>query len=224
MTQNIEAQSPQTSAAATAKNRGFDRFANSVRLLLSPPQSADALLGQLSGKRVAIVGNALSLGDKTYGADIDAHDLVVRFNGVKLPREVSHGRQTDWVATAIAFPEALAQAHGVRTVLWMTPNRKNLAPWMVKRGGAGFYLHSPERHADLGARLGAPRPSTGVMVIDLVMQSADVKVVSVFGFDFFASTSLSGAHTAASAPHDFAKERVFVQQRAAADPRLVLMT
>ena len=182
------------------------------------------MLGRLAGKRVAIVGNAQSLAEKTYGAAIDGHDIVIRFNGVRIPSTVSHGARTDWVATAIPFDAADARRHGVKAVLWMTPNRKNLAPWMVRRAEAELYLHPPARNADLAARLGAARPSTGAMVIDLVLQSPDVAQVGVFGFDFFASQSLSGNHTAATAPHDFAKERDFVQKLAANDAKLSLMT
>jgi len=34
----------------------------------------------IKGKTVAVVGNALSLFDNNYGADIDKHDVVIRFN------------------------------------------------------------------------------------------------------------------------------------------------
>lgn len=56
---------------------------------LSAPQSA--VLGDLAGKRIALVGNARALADTRHGAQIDAADLVIRINRAPIPSAESHG-------------------------------------------------------------------------------------------------------------------------------------
>ena len=202
--------------------RRLNRLENDLRLWTRPPLSQASLLAQLDGKTVAIVGNAYSLSEKSFGAEIDSHDVVIRFNGAGIPDVRSHGRRADWMATGIPFTPEMARAYGVKAVLWMSPNRKNLPPWMSRRAIADFYVHRPQESDRLAAELGVSRPSSGAMIIDLVLRNQRVKAVSLYGFDFFATLSYSGGHTAATAPHDFAKERRFVEALAARDQRLSL--
>ena len=53
--------------------------------------------------------------------------------------------------------------------------------------------------------------------------SALFMLVSLYGFDFFASLSLSGSRTAAQVPHDFGGERSYVEALLAQDPRFRLI-
>lgn len=199
--------------------RRVARWKNTLRLLFTRTMSREALLAGVRGKTVAVVGNASSLAGTEYGAEIDSHDIVVRFNAVRIPHTKSHGEKTDWIATAVAFNAALATKRGVKNILWMTPSLKNLPAWML-RGKFPLYLHPPAANKNLGERLGAARPTSGLMLVDLLMSSPDVKSVTMYGFDFFATPSLNGRHTAATAPHDFAKEAAFVNDLAARDARL----
>ena len=66
--------------------------------------------------------------------------------------------------------------------------------------------------------LAAP-PTTGAMMIDLCLRSGLARL-DLYGFDFFASRSLSGSRSAEQVPHDFAAEAAWVEDRAARDPRL----
>ena len=59
------------------------------------------------------------------------------------------------------------------------------------------------------------------MMIDLLARSPAAKI-TLYGFDFFTSLSLSGSRTAAQVPHDFAAERAFVDALLARDPRFSL--
>ncbi|WP_286789889.1 glycosyltransferase family 29 protein, partial [Thioclava sp. UBA3469] len=60
--------------------------------------SQKALLGDLAGKSVALVGNARALAEGQAGAAIDAHDVVIRINRAPMPSAESHGTRTDWLA------------------------------------------------------------------------------------------------------------------------------
>lgn len=175
------------------------------------------VMARLRG-RIALVGNARSLGERHHGAEIDAADLVIRINRAPMPEPGSHGTRVDVLALAVAIgPDDLARLDPA-LVLWMSHKRKRL-PWHVARR-AGFALPPLDGFARLRAQLGAP-PTTGLMMIDLLAQSRAAQV-TLYGFDFFDSQSLTGSRTAAQVPHDFLGERAFVQALIARDPRFSL--
>ena len=181
---------------------------------LSVPQ-AD-LLTAAAGKQVALVGNARALSDQRHGAAIDAADLVMRINRAPMTAADSHGTRTDWLALAVRLPRADRERLDPRRILWMSPKRKRL-DWATARS-PGFYLHPLADCRALAQALGAP-PSTGIMAIELLLR-ARVASLTLYGFDFFVSRSLSGSRSAAQVPHDFATEAAWVRARAGADPRL----
>lgn len=176
-----------------------------------------AINAGLAGKSVAIVGNARALADTSNGADIDAADLVIRLNGAPMTSPESHGTRTDWLAISVPVPTLSERKP--RRILWMSPKRKHLS-WAVARS-PGFYLHDPADWHALAERLGS-RPSTGAMTIDLVA-GAPAARITLYGFDFFASKSLSGRREAAQVPHDFAAEARMVRHLLAADTRFTLV-
>lgn len=181
---------------------------------LSVPQ-AD-LLAAAGGRHVALVGNARALSGQRQGAAIDAADLVVRINRAPMPSPESHGSRTDWLALAVRLPSADRRRLDPARILWMSPKRKRL-DWTTVRS-SGFYLHPLADHRALAGALGAP-PSTGIMAIALLLR-APLASLSLYGFDFFASQSLSGSRSAAQVPHDFAAESAWVRARAQSDARL----
>jgi hypothetical protein len=177
------------------------------------------LMTELAGKRVALVGNARSLSESTRGAAIDAAELVIRINRAPMPSPASHGTRTDWLALATSIGREDLDRIRPGRLLWMSHKRKRLA-WGVA-SSPGFYLHPLEDFARLKARLGAP-PTTGLMLIDLCAASA-LSSLTLYGFDFFASLSLTGSRTAGQVPHDFGAERAFVEALAARDGRIALV-
>lgn len=171
-----------------------------------------------AGQRIAVVGNARSLGEKALGADIDAHDIVLRMNSAPQPAPHSHGTRTDWLATSIPLKsDRLAQLSPDR-LLWMTRKRKRLPYDYARRNG--FFLNPPAPMDCLSQKLGGP-PSTGMMVLEL-MHSLPFETISVYGFDFFKSLSNSGRRTAEQVPHDFGAEQSYSTQLFASDPRFHL--
>ncbi|MFT4014485.1 MAG: glycosyltransferase family 29 protein [Paracoccus sp. (in: a-proteobacteria)] len=176
-----------------------------------------ALLDDLAGKRVALVGNARALAKTDHGARIDAADLVIRINRAPMPGAASHGTRTDWLALAVRLGAGDRARLKPRRVLWMSPKRKRL-DW-TSAASHGFYLHPLPDYAALKARIGAP-PTTGAMMIDLLARS-DMAALELYGFDFFASLSLSGGRTARQVPHDFGAESKWVETLILADRRIV---
>ena len=174
---------------------------------------------QLRGTSVALVGNARRPGPAGQGAMIEAADLVIRLNRAPMPAEDSHGQRTDILALATAISAAdLARIQPGR-ILWMSHKRKRL-PWTVAQS-PGFHLPGLAAFHRLQTALGAP-PSTGLMLIDLLARS-EAREISLYGFDFFTSLSLSGRRAATQVPHDFAAERDFVEALIARDPRFRLI-
>lgn len=181
---------------------------------LSVPQSD--LLAALAGLSVALVGNARALAEARQGAQIDAHDVVVRINRAPMPSVASHGARTDWLMLATRLPEADRARLHPRRLLWMSHKRKRLD--YATATSPGFYLHPLADHARLARVLGAP-PSTGAMAVDLLLQS-ELARLDLYGFDGFASKSLSGRREAGQVPHDFSSESAWMADRAGADPRM----
>jgi hypothetical protein len=172
----------------------------------------------LQGRTVALVGNSRALSERDHGAEIDAHDIVIRCNRAPIFHIRSHGARTDWIATSAEIPENLPGIKGASHILWMSPRRNRMPLWLLRF--ARLFVNSEENNRRLAALTGA-RPSTGMMVIDLLMRSACASI-DLYGFDFFQSQSVSGSQTKASAPHDFDGEEKLVRAWAVADPRLTI--
>lgn len=181
---------------------------------LSAPRSG--LLADLRGRSVALVGNARALAGQSHGPDIDAHDLVIRINRAPMPATASHGRRTDWLALATRLPDTDRARLSPQRILWMSPKRKRLD--YATATSAGFYLHPLSDYRRLSADLHAP-PTTGAMMIDLLCHS-DLARLDLYGFDFFASLSLSGRRQADQVPHDFNAESGWVRDLMARDSRI----
>jgi hypothetical protein len=175
------------------------------------------VLARLGGT-VALVGNARSLSDTAFGAEIDAADSVIRINRAPMPSPTSHGTRTDALALATSIDAQTLARLNPALVLWMSHKRKRL-PWAVA-SRPGFVLPPLTSFNRLKAALGAP-PTTGLMMIDLLSQSPATRVM-LYGFDFFASQSLTGSRSAAQVPHDFPAERGFAMALLARDLRFSL--
>jgi hypothetical protein len=178
----------------------------------------DELAQEMTGKRIAIVGNARALAKSSLGAQIDACDLVIRINRAPMPSTESHGARTDWLALATALPRDQFQALGASRLIWMSHKRKRLKYWMGQT--AGFSLFPISGYEALKSQLCA-QPTTGAMLIDFAAKS-EASEIHLFGFDFFSSLSLSGRRDAVSVPHDFQSESDYVCALMETDTRVTL--
>ena len=183
---------------------------------LSAPKAA--LLAEVKGKRVALVGNARSLVERDEGGEIDRADLVIRINRAPMPATRTHGARTDWLALATSISERELERIRPKRILWMSHKRKRLT-WR-DASSPGFYLHERADWRRLGTALGAP-PTTGLMMVEFLAES-ELAELHLHGFDFFASKSLTGSRSAEQVPHDFATEARFVRALVARDPRVTL--
>lgn len=185
---------------------------------LSVPQND--LLATLRGKNVALIGNARSLTASSYGNQIDSNDVVIRINRAPMPSPESHGVRTDWLALAVRLGNTDRSRIGANRILWMSPKRKRL-DWQ-SASTPGFYLHPLADYHLLKDKLAAP-PTTGAMMIALLLGS-ELTRLTLHGFDFFASQSLSGKRTAKQVPHDFRAEAKWTTELSQTDQRLIIRT
>ncbi len=173
---------------------------------------------EITGKSVALVGNARGLAQSRHGVRIDQADHVVRLNAAPMPDAASHGTRTDWIATSIPLDQSLIASRGSPRILWMTPRRKRLQ-WTLARNRS-FFLNPLTHQEELSKVLGS-RPSTGVLILDLLQRSQAAQV-DIYGFDFFASLSLSGSRKANDVAHDFNAEQEWVMNLMRQDLRFRL--
>jgi hypothetical protein len=173
----------------------------------------------IRGKNVALVGNARSLSLADHGAEIESADLIVRLNRAPMLAPFTHGTRTDWLAMSIRPDAATLARTAPSRLLWMTPKRKNLSYALAR--DSRFFLTPPELSGGLPATLGA-RPSTGIMVMALLAAMPHASLL-LYGFDFFASRSLSGGRQAGQVPHDFAAESAWTHSLCLMDPRIRLI-
>ena len=168
----------------------------------------------LKGQSVALVGNARALLQTQLGQKIDAHDLVIRMNHAPSLGTAAAGSRLNWLATSIR------PVHdSIDVCLWIGRKLKRM-PYTLATSGK-LYLYPAERRQMMAGILGA-RASTGAMLIELVLNSA-ARQISIFGFDFFASLSLSGDQNKETAPHDFSFEANWVAAQIEKDERLTLV-
>lgn len=150
------------------------------------------VLDYLKGKTVAIVGNATTLFDKQQGAEIDSHDIVIRFNKGFIIRPESQGTKTSilFLATELTLDEKASYK------AWFSINRSN-------RTKCGDLTLKDNCRRKLKSLLGK-QPSTGFIAID-ICREAKAKSIDIYGFDKNVPTFYNpeGYKT----PHDYDKEQ-----------------
>ncbi|MEO8241519.1 MAG: glycosyltransferase family 29 protein [bacterium] len=168
---------------------------------------------RLDGKTVALVGNARALLETRQGGSIDAHDIVIRINKAPGFGTDATGFKLDWSALADKSPNDQTS-----TVLWLGRKVYKI-PYRLMTSGR-LFVYDQVRRNELSGDLSA-RASTGIMAVELLLRSP-ARSVDLYGFDFYASRSLSGDHTIESTPHNYAEEEKWITARLADEPRLTL--
>ena len=204
--------------AAVWRRRG-ERLRGRCWRVVKPVPDESRVLAELTGQRVALVGNAESLTQSACGPRIDAADIVIRCNlGIIVDRR-SHGARTDWLCTALPLSKEQARRRGVTQIVWASRRKmmlRNIPSWMVASGRLAIF--SKTRNEQLRAILGKVA-STGMKALDLAACS-ECRSLDLFGFDFGRSNSASDPTRPMSLDHDFDKERAYALELIARDPRL----
>jgi lipopolysaccharide biosynthesis glycosyltransferase len=123
------------------------------------------------GKSVAIVGNAKSIFDKNNGAEIDAHDIVMRFN-LGVPRnEAAQGSKKDILITARGKENPFIDEF---KATFIVKRIKHLAV------NTPYFFAKKDR---LRMKHNGVWSSSGFYGLNLIL-SSDPKSIDLYGFDF----------------------------------------
>lgn len=163
------------------------------------------------GKTVAVVGNAMSLFDKSYGAEIDSHDVVVRMNK----------------AAMLYTKKEAARSHGTKTDVWVFWNTAEYKSFFskispkIKKMHAGHqgrtpnnihqvdFVYPDNRYKELKKHAGNHNnPTTGMIFLDH-LSTCEPKSVSVYGFDWKETPTFTDPDMKREkiCPHDYPTEK-----------------
>ena len=167
-------------------------WANS-RIAIQHPHLFDdefqqARLGQIAaivaGKTVAVVGNAQYLLETSTGAEIDRHEVVVRFNKGFVIAPESQGSRTTIHCLATDVSVAELRKHAPQaTIVYVSPIRCFLNRDMRRLENQCICVPI-NQWKELSRRMGNLRPSAGLIILDHLLHNCSAKKVSLFGFDW----------------------------------------
>lgn len=132
-------------------------------------------------KSVAVVGNAQSLFENSYGKLIDSHDVVCRINvGIKIIDPEAQGSKTDI--------HVFSKWEWMESLRLLDYTRKNLHTSFKGRNKDNFRVSyfSLDRYTLLKNKLELSKKeklSTGFLLLDYIQNSTS-NIISVFGFDW----------------------------------------
>ncbi|MBD0839316.1 glycosyltransferase family 29 protein [Streptomyces sp. TRM68416] len=176
----------------------------------------------IAGKSVCLIANSGRVGASSMGAEIDAYDLVVRFNSYRIdPRHT--GSRTDIHATIHKHGFNWDKQVDTRLVFggisgdWKWSLRNRLVPGAQTRLGDES-LRWPVRNI---GRLGSDRwsgiPTTGFNMLYL-LDFLDVSPkLDLIGFDFYESGAYrvqEAMKLAITSVHEYTSEKAWVMERA----------
>lgn len=169
----------------------------------------------LNGKTIAMVGNSVSLFNRSYGADIENHDVVLRMGiclGANSDKVESLGKRTDvWASNASKEwrEEYFERLKDIKCMLFLFPyHRRFYPPENGYRGRKADYLR-------LKRRIGA-KPSTGALVLRFLEKYIRYKKISIYGINNFQDDPWTWKTAYPDkpfdiGPHDGNKERKFFE-------------
>ena len=148
---------------------------------------------ELSGKKIAVVGNANSGRGRSDGNFIDAHDHVFRFNNFPSERlyEKDYGKKTTvWVRTPSIHEVPMRTDIWPETIIISSPlmlhTKNGNWKWMMEYCDRDekLVLFDASVFRDLVQRLNAP-PSAGLLAaFNISKLSHDLSHIHFLGFDF----------------------------------------
>ncbi|MCB7137653.1 glycosyltransferase family 29 protein [Cellulosimicrobium marinum] len=185
------------------------------------------LFGQVvAGRTVAVVGNGPGPLGAGRGEEIDAHDVVVRFNNHPAGYEADYGSRTDvWVRGAHRDVRDRAEIEDLSLVLWEMDLFRNVLE--VPSHGDALYRDAqlfPEKlaHVDTATKLALRResglllPTSGAQLLWMLHRAhGSLRDVDVYGFSTLDGNEETGHYFDAlgdmGARHDVAAEGAFLR-------------
>lgn len=164
---------------------------------------------------IALVGNATSLRETSFGPEIDQKDCVIRINqGAFVPLSAeATGLRTDALFMTLpgyAWDKVWMYGRGRRkakTVVAMSPKGRTFLGIELSRLIPAYPL---DWHRELAQTLTA-RPSTGAMAVDLLLRTAQSPGhIHLYGFDFW-TTPTTYTGIAKPSPHDPEAEERYIR-------------
>jgi len=161
--------------------------------VLAANLEADVFGALVAGRTVAVVGNGPGCLGRGLGAEIDAHDLVVRFNNYPSGYEADYGARTDvWVRGAHRDVRDRPEIESLRLVVWEMDFFRNL----LELPEHGDVLHrdtqfSPDKVTHVGTASkqalreasGLLLPTSGAQLLWRLHEArGDLEGVDVYGF------------------------------------------
>ncbi|HEY7162887.1 MAG TPA: glycosyltransferase family 29 protein, partial [Acidobacteriota bacterium] len=163
------------------------------------------------------VGNANYLLETEVGAEIDAHDVIIRFNKGFVVSPAAQGSRTSIHCLATNVPlNDLKIRVPTAHLLYVSPVRSYLAH-DLRDVDAPCTCIPLSDWKQLSLTMGGLRPSAGLIVIDFLLNRATTNTISIYGFDwkrtksFYHKTKIKDWHSGEA-------ERQILLQWAAKEP------
>lgn len=173
----------------------------------------DNLWNLIQSKKIAIVGNALSIFGKGYGAEIDSHHTVCRINqGGKINNARHQGSKTNiWAYNTFElirnYVDSKDKADKFFIHLWQSRREEKETKIFTD------YFYEMQHLELLKSKLGHRTPSSGLMLINLVAHF-DPECITLFGFDWNKTPTYyhNNNQRHHRYPHNFQLEKYFIQK------------
>jgi hypothetical protein len=148
------------------------------------------MIDQFKNKKVVIVGNSLSLFEKKFGEDIDSYQIVCRINrGIVIKNSLSQGTKTDvWAYSIPRIVEDLFSTVTCENTIHLANKHRSIKVegYKLKQFQSDTrtkYYYPVEWWNMLVSNLGFDKPSSGLMLLDLISRS-EPKSITLYGFDW----------------------------------------
>ena len=172
---------------------------------------AEQLRQVIDGKNIALIGNAESIFSYSFGDEIDAHDVVIRINKGYIQQKNAQGSRTSiWAGSYPLTEKQIVSNFAPQCCMWMTP-KISVMPNYRDEFLSRVFIHPEEIWQDLYRSLSETRPTTGMMLINYLINFTEAKSVTLYGFDFFHSKTFYSHKLRNNSPHNFSSEEQMVQ-------------
>ncbi|MFD7403948.1 glycosyltransferase family 29 protein [Streptomyces sp. NPDC059866] len=177
---------------------------------------------RIAGKSICLIANSGKVGESSMGAEIDAYDLVVRFNSYKIDA-VHTGKRTDIHVSIHKHGFNWDQPVDTRLIFggvsgdWKWSLRNRLVPGAQKYLGDESLRWPVRNIGKLGADAWPAIPTSGFNMLWL-LDFLDVSpTLDLIGFDFYESGAYridAAMKMPITSVHEYTSEKAWVMERA----------